>query len=50
MVEANLQNSLKMFDGAWWLIFTQPLALLFLVLSFLGLFGSQIFALIRRKK
>ena len=50
MVEANLQNSLKMFDGAWWLIFTQPLALLFLVLSFLGLFGSQILALIRRKK
>ena len=50
MVEANLQNSLKMFDGAWWLIFTQPLALLFLVLSFLGLFGSQIFTLIRRKK
>jgi putative tricarboxylic transport membrane protein len=50
MVEANLQNSLKMFDGAWWLIFTQPLALLFLVLSFLGLFGSQIFALIRRRK
>ena len=50
IVEANLQNSLKMFDGAWWLIFTQPLALLFLVLSFLGLFGSQIFALIRRKK
>jgi putative tricarboxylic transport membrane protein len=50
MVEANLQNSLKMFDGAWWLIFTQPLALLFLVLSFLGLFGSQIFALIRREK
>jgi len=50
MVEANLQNSLKMFDGAWWLILTQPLALLFLVLSFLGLFGSQIFALIRRRK
>jgi putative tricarboxylic transport membrane protein len=50
MVEANLQNSLKMFDGAWWLIFTQPLALFFLVLSFLGLFGSQIFALVRRKK
>ena len=50
MVENNLQNSLKMFDGQWWLIFSQPLALFFLVLSFLGLFGSQIFQLFRRKK
>ena len=46
MVEVNLQNSLKMFDGAWWLILTQPLALLFLVLAFLGLFGSQIVKMI----
>jgi TctA family transporter len=49
MVEVNLQNSLKMFDGAWWMILTQPLALLFLVLAFLGLFGSQIVKLITRK-
>jgi len=48
MVEVNLQNSLKMFDGAWWMILTQPLALLFLVLAFLGLFGSQIVKLITR--
>ena len=41
MVEVNLQNSLKMFDGAWWMILAQPLALLFLVLAFLGLFGSK---------
>ncbi|MEC7437398.1 MAG: tripartite tricarboxylate transporter permease, partial [Pseudomonadota bacterium] len=46
MVEVNLQNSLKMFDGAWWMILTQPLALLFLILAFLGLFGSQIVKLI----
>ena len=46
MVEVNLQNSLKMFDGAWWMIVTQPLALLFLILAFLGLFGSQIVKLI----
>jgi len=37
MVETNLQNSLKMFDGQWWMILTQPLALLFLVLAVLGL-------------
>ena len=36
MVEVNLQNSLKIFNGEWWLIFTQPLALLFLFLAFLG--------------
>ena len=50
MVENNLQNSLKMFDGQWWLILAQPLALLFLVLAFLGLFGSQIFQLIKGNK
>ena len=50
MVENNLQNSLKMFDGQWWLILAQPLALFFLVLAFLGLFGSQIFQLIKVKK
>ena len=50
MVEVNLQNSLKMFDGAWWMILAQPLALLFLVLAFLGLFGSQIVRLITGRK
>ncbi len=44
MVETNLQNSLKMFDGDWWLILTQPLAALFLLLAFLGLFGPVIYA------
>ena len=43
MVETNLQNSLKMFDGDWWLIAAQPLAALFLVLAFLGLCGPWIF-------
>ncbi len=37
MVETNLQNSLKMLDGQWWLIMTQPLAALFLVLAAAGL-------------
>ena len=43
MVETNLQNSLKMFEGEWWLIATQPLATLFLVLAVLGLSGQWIF-------
>ena len=42
MVETNLQNSLKMFDGEWWLIFTQPLAVVFLVLACLGLCGPYL--------
>lgn len=49
MVEVNLQNSLKMFDGAWWLIMTQPLAALFLVLAFLGLCGPWLFQKIMRR-
>ena len=29
MVETNLQHSLKMYDGQWWMIFAQPLAAFF---------------------
>ena len=50
MVESNLQNSLKMFDGEWWLIFTQPLAAFFLILAFLGLCGPLIYGWITGKK
>jgi putative tricarboxylic transport membrane protein len=42
MVETNLQNSLKMFDGEWWQIPMQPLAGLFLAFAFIGLFGAPI--------
>ena len=49
MVESNLQNSLKMFDGEWWLILTQPLAALFLVFAFLGLCGPTIFRWILKR-
>ncbi|MEQ8332548.1 tripartite tricarboxylate transporter permease [Nisaea sp.] len=49
MVETNLQNSLKMFDGQWWLIFTQPLALLFIILSILSLCGPGIMARLKRR-
>ena len=48
MVETNLQNSKKMFDGAWRQIFTQPLAALFLVFAALGLFGSPVLAWLTR--
>jgi len=37
MVETNLQNSLKILDGRWWEIFTQPLAAVFLILAFLSI-------------
>ena len=50
MVESNLQNSLKMFEGKWWLILTQPLAVLFLLLAFLGLCGPTIYGWLTRQK
>lgn len=43
MVETNLQNSLKMFEGEWWLIAAQPLAAMFLVLAVLGLCGQWLY-------
>ena len=50
MVEVNLQNSLKIFNGEWWQIFTQPLAVFFLILAFLGLCGPQIFAMYKNSR
>ncbi len=50
MVETNFQNSLKMFDGQWWLIATQPLAALFLIFAFLGLFSPMILDYFKRRK
>ena len=50
MVETNLQNSLKMFEGEWWLILTQPLAAFFLILAFLGLCGPYIFGKLTGRK
>ena len=44
MVEVNLQNSLKIFNGEWWQILTQPLAVFFLLLAFVGLCGPAIYA------
>ena len=50
MVEVNLQNSLKIFNGEWWQIFTQPLAVFFLILAFLGLCGPQLFAMYKKSR
>ncbi len=50
MVETNLQNSLKMFDGQWWRIFLQPLAALFILLAVLGLFSSAILDRFARRR
>ena len=50
MVETNLQNSLKMFEGEWWLMFTQPLAALFFLLAFLGLLSPTIVKWVSRMK
>ncbi|MEL0003254.1 MAG: tripartite tricarboxylate transporter permease [Rhodospirillales bacterium] len=50
MVETNLQNSLKMFDGQWWMIPMQPLAALFLVLAVLGISQPYILGYLSRRK
>ena len=50
MVETNLQNSLKMFDGDWTQIFLQPLAAVFLALAVLGISQPYIVSYFRRRK
>ena len=50
MVETNLQNSLKMFDGQWWQIPLQPLAAVFLILAILGISQPYIISWIRRSR
>jgi putative tricarboxylic transport membrane protein len=49
MVETNLQNSLKMFEGEWWQIPMQPLAAVFLILAVLGISQPYIVAYVRRR-
>ena len=50
MVETNLQNSMKMFEGNWWEIMYQPLAAFFLILAVLGISQPYIFAWFRRRR
>jgi putative tricarboxylic transport membrane protein len=50
LVETNLKQSLVIFDGNWLLFFTRPIALLFFVLTALGLFSPMIFEKITSRK
>lgn len=45
MLEQRLGQSMVMLDEKWWLMFTRPLTLLFLVLTALALFGPLIWRL-----
>ena len=42
MLEQRLGQSMVMLDEKWWLMFTRPLTLFFLVLTALALFGPPI--------
>lgn len=50
MVETNLQNSLKMFEGQWWQIPMQPLAAVFLILAVLGISQPYIISALKRRR
>lgn len=50
MVETNLQNSLKMFDGEWWQIPMQPLAAVFLALAVLGISQPYIVSALKKRR
>ena len=50
MLEQRLGQSMVMLDEKWWLMFTRPLTLLFLVLTALALFGPVIWGrLVKRR-
>lgn len=50
MLEQRLGQSMVMLDEKWWLIFTRPLTLLFLVLTALALFGPLIWRLADKQR
>ncbi|MBX2837840.1 MAG: tripartite tricarboxylate transporter permease [Gammaproteobacteria bacterium] len=49
MLEQRFGQSMVMLDEQWWMIATRPLALFFLVLTVLALFGSTIWKRLTRK-
>ncbi len=50
MLEQRLGQSMVMLDEKWWLMFTRPLTLLFLVLTALALFGPAVWGrLVKRR-
>ncbi|WP_432256822.1 tripartite tricarboxylate transporter permease [Limimaricola sp. AA108-03] len=48
MVEQRLGQSVAMFRGEWWMLFTRPIALIFFALTLLALFGAPTTNLIRK--
>lgn len=48
MVEQRLGQSVAMFRGEWWMLFTRPIALTFFALTLLALFGAPTTNLIRK--
>lgn len=50
MIEQRLGQSVAMFRGEWWLIFTRPIAIVFFILTLLALFGGPVLGLIRKRK
>ena len=44
MLEQRFGQSMVMLDEKWWLIATRPLALIFLLLTLLALFGSSVWS------
>ncbi|SNY93954.1 putative tricarboxylic transport membrane protein [Cohaesibacter sp. ES.047] len=50
MLETRFGQSMVMLDEKWWLIFSRPLSLFFILLTALALFGPVIFGRRRKKK
>ncbi|MGO4851292.1 tripartite tricarboxylate transporter permease [Phaeovulum sp. W22_SRMD_FR3] len=50
MVEQRLGQSIAMFRGDWWLIFSRPIALVFFALTLAALFGPLVKRLIMNRK
>ncbi|MEM6988226.1 MAG: tripartite tricarboxylate transporter permease, partial [Pseudomonadota bacterium] len=48
MLEQRLGQSMVMLDEKWWLMFTRPLTLLFLLLTAAALFGPSVWRFFRR--
>ncbi len=50
MLETRLGQSMVMLDEKWWLLFTRPLTLFFLVLTALALFGPAIWGRLAKRR
>ncbi|QDY71178.1 tripartite tricarboxylate transporter permease [Qingshengfaniella alkalisoli] len=50
MVEQRLGQSVAMFRGEWWMIFSRPIALVFFALTLLALFGPALKGFAKKRK